>query len=171
MSVSTCAIVGYSTSMPARHRLTPRHVLLVAWVVAVAALTTGCGDDGPSKQAYESGLARVQQQMDAASKASAEAGASGADDEARAEALATAHDDLAKAAATARKLDPPEDAATAHRAFVSALEDYADLFGKLATTESGDPEQSDLYTQAGAIVKRLDRASRSLDKAGFHASS
>lgn len=134
-------------------------------VGGVVALLAGCGG-GASKDEYVAGLERVQTQMDAATKASNEANGI-VDAKERATALGAAHDALAKAAATAAKLDPPDDVAKQQAAFAKALEDYADLFGRLAALPPDDPSEPELYAEAGEIVQRLQDASASIEKAGY----
>lgn len=148
---------------PARHRLLPALFISVVLIVALA----GCGGSGGSKDDYEAGLAKVQAQLADANAASSEVSATPDDPEARRAALTKAHESIDAAATTAAKLDPPDDVAKAHDKLASALRDYADLFGKLATLADNDPTVSELYGEAGAIVERLDSANRAIEKAGY----
>jgi ABC-type glycerol-3-phosphate transport system substrate-binding protein len=138
--------------------------LLVAFVLAVA--IAGCGGDGGSKDEYEAGLAKVQSQLAAANEASQQLAVDAEPDERKA-ALSKSHESISAAADTAAKLDPPSDVAKAHDKLATALRDYADLFGQLATLDDGDPKVSVLYGDAGAIVERLDDANRAIEKAGY----
>lgn len=144
-----------------------RLVVTLSCLVACAVLLAGCGGGGGGdKDAYVAGLKRLQGQLDDAKDASRGAGPTATAAQ-RTEALSKAHASLVRAAQTAAKLDPPNDAASANRKLVAALRDYADLFGKLAKLGPNDPAESELYSEAGSIVDRLDRANRALDKAGY----
>jgi hypothetical protein len=115
-------------------------------------------------------MVKVQAQLDAANDASNEA-ASATTPEARGEAIAEQGRALGAAAKAADALDPPEDIAATHKQFVSALEDYAELFDSLAKS-SGDAEaEAMLIADAADIVDRLRAASKKLQKAGYVATS
>lgn len=132
------------------------------------ALLAGCGGNGASEEEYEAGLGRVQARLDEASEASRESGAAEKVEERRAK-LGEAHEALDAAADEAERLDPPKEAREAHEDFARALREYADLFDRLARLQANDPRETELYTQAGEIAERLDKASRQLEEAGFEA--
>lgn len=147
--------------------MSPRpHLLLASLLLALAFVVAGCGG-GPSKEDYEQGLGKVQSQLEGANDASREASQT-TDPEERAAALEKAQKAIKLAADTAEGLEPPDDAQSEHEQLASALRDYAELFGELATLEDDDPRQTELYGEAGTIVERLDSANRALDKAGYH---
>jgi hypothetical protein len=146
------------------NRPVARAASLAVIVLLVAAVVTACG--GASKSDYEAGLERVKQQLDDANQASQEAAAE-QDADARAKLLADARAAIEKAAKTADSLDPPDDAGKAHAKLASALHDYADVFGELATLKDDDPDRAELYGRAGEIVDQLDAANRALKKAGY----
>lgn len=146
-------------------RRIPALLLLVGCLLAVALVAAGCGD-GASKDEYEDGLAIVQEHLDEASQASRESGET-TDTEERQAKLGEAHEALESAARRAASLEPPEDAKVPHDEFADALKDYADLFDRLARLEANDPGETELYSEAGEIAKRLDQASRDLEKAGY----
>lgn len=139
-----------------------------ALLIAIALLMSACGGGDDQKSKYEAGLKRMQGQLATANTASRESGETTEPAERRV-ALGRAHAALDKAAKTAADLDPPEDARAAHRKLVAALRDYADLFDRLARLEENDPSESELYSEAGTIVDRLEEANRALDKAGYSA--
>ncbi len=142
-------------------RQLPLLILLLAVPLAVA----GCGG-GVSKEDYEAGLGKVQVQLEDANEASREA--SGTSDAAeRSEALGKAQAAIDRAADTAEDLEPPDDAKDEHEQLASALREYATLFGELASLKEDDPRQTELYSEAGTIVERLDSANRALDEAGY----
>lgn len=143
-----------------------RLAIVICCFVACAGLLAGCGGDGADKGEYKAGLKRLQGQLADAKDASNGAGPSATAAQ-RTDALAKAHASLDKAADTAAKLDPPDDAKAANRKLVAALRDYSDLFGKLAKLGENDPAESELYSEAGQIVDRLDSANRALAKAGY----
>lgn len=143
-----------------------RHLLLASLLLALAFLVAGCGG-GPSKDDYEQGLGKVQAQLEGANEASNEASQT-SDPKERAAALEQAQQSIKLAADTADGLEPPEDAQDEHAQLASALRDYAELFGELATLKEDDPRQTELYGEAGKIVERLDGANRALDDAGYH---
>ena len=145
---------------PCRHL--PRACLLLALAIAVA----GCGSSGPSKEDYERGLGKVQSQLEDANDASREASGT-SDAKERTAALEQAQAAIDRAADTAEGLEPPDDAQSEHAKLAKALRDYAKLFGELATLKDGDPRQTELYSEAGVIVERLDGANRALDEAGY----
>lgn len=158
---------GYRPRMTARRpRLAAPPTLLVLLLACAALLLAACGDDGPSKEDYEQGLAGVQRHLADATDASRASGDT-VDPAERTEHLDDAHHAIAAAATAAGKLDPPEDVAKTHAKFESALRDYADLFDRLAKLEPNDPSETELYSEAGAIAKRLDSSSRALKKAGY----
>lgn len=142
------------------HRLA-RSILLAAAALLLAA----CGGD-TQKQEYLDGLRTVKTHLDAASKASLESGSAKDADE-RGRKLQAAHEQLVAAADAAAELDPPADAAGAHEDFAEALRDYATLYDRLARLDPGDPEEAELYGEAGKIAERLESASRRLAKAGY----
>jgi hypothetical protein len=142
-------------------RLAPLLVLLLVLLPLAAA----CGG-GPSKDVYEQGLGKVQKHLDAASTASRASGNT-SDLAERQKLLSKAHDEIDAAATQAGKLDPPKDAKSANAKFAAALHDYADLFGKLARLQANDPAETQLYSEAGQITRRLDSASKALKKAGY----
>lgn len=137
-------------------------LLLLACVLALA----GCGGGGPSEDDYEAGLAEVKEHLDEATEASRASGET-TDVEERREHLGEAHEAIDAAARRAAELEPPDDARAAHEEFADALEDYADLFDRLARLGENDPGETELYTEAGEIARRLDDASRALEKAGY----
>jgi len=137
-----------------------------AAVLAVAALLLGACGGGVSKDEYEAGLAKVQAQMQEATKASN--GAAGVTDAAeRRAALDTAHAALERAAKTAAGIEAPDDVAKPHRQMAKAVADYADLFERLAKLPEDDPSAVELYGEAGGIVKRLESANAAIEKAGY----
>ena len=142
-----------------------RHPLFAALFIVLALVVAGCGG-GPSKDDYERGLGKVQSQLEGANEASREASQT-TDPAERSAALDEAQKSIKLAADTAEGLQPPEDAESEHEQLASALRDYAELFGELATLEDDDPRQTELYGEAGKIVERLDGANRALDKAGY----
>lgn len=144
----------------------PHRAFFVACLATCALLLAACGGSGGDKDEYEAGLKRMQSQLADANAASRESGAT-TDVVARRAALGTAYESLDEAAKTAAGLDPPEDAERANSRLVSALRDYADLFERLAELPEDDPSESELYSEAGEIVDRLDSANRALDKAGY----
>jgi hypothetical protein len=147
-------------------RMDPRHLARLLLTTALAVLLfAACGGDA-QKDDYLDGLRGVKRHLDAASKASLESGSATKPDE-RSAKLEAAHDELEEAADAASELDPPDDAASAHEDFADALHDYADLYEQLATLEPGDPDEAQLYGEAGKIAKRLTTASRRLEKAGY----
>jgi len=136
-----------------------------------ALLLSACGGDGGGDaDDYEAGLRKMQAHLDDANEAS-RASADSVDAGQRKVSLATAYRSLDKAAAAADALDPPDDARTAHNKLVAALRDYADLFKRLSELGENDPSESELYTEAGDIVKRMTAANASLEKAGYTASA
>jgi hypothetical protein len=139
---------------------------LASVFVVLALVVAGCGG-GPSKDDYERGLGKVQTQLEEANDASREASQTTDADE-RAAALTMAQKAIRRAADTADGLEPPDDAQAEHEQLASALRDYAELFGELATLKENDPRQTELYGEAGKIVERLDGANRALDDAGYH---
>lgn len=143
-----------------------RHLSLASLLVAFVLVVAGCGG-GPSKDDYEQGLGKVQSQLEGANDASREASQT-SDPKERAAALEQAQKAIKLAADTADGLEPPEDAQAEHEQLASALRDYAELFGELATLKDDDPRQTELYGEAGKIVERLDGANRALDEAGYH---
>lgn len=146
-----------------------RLAILISCLVACAVVLAGCGGGGGGdKDAYEAGLGRMQGQLADAKDASRKAGPTATAAQ-RKDALSKAHVSLAAAARTAAKLEPPDDAKDENRQLVAALRDYADLFGKLAQLGENDPAEAELYSEAGQIVDRLDRANRALKKAGYSA--
>jgi hypothetical protein len=145
--------------------MTRRLATLLLLFTVLLPLAAACGDD-PSKDAYEQGLAKVQAHLDDATKASRESGNT-TDLSKRQAKLSEAHDAIAAAAKQAQSLDPPKDAKAANAKFAAALSDYADLFGKLAKLQANDPAETQLYSQAGEITRRLDAASKALKKAGY----
>lgn len=142
-----------------------RHLSLLVLLALLALVTAGCGG-GASKDDYEAGLGRVQAQLEDANEASREASGTSETAE-RADALGKAQAAIDRAADTAEGLEPPDDAKDEHEQLASALRDYADLFGELASLKEDDPRQTELYGEAGKIVERLDSANRALDKAGY----
>lgn len=145
--------------------MTPRILVYLLALAALVAVVGGCaGDDGAEE--YEQGLARVQRHLDDASEASRESG-DATDVEVRREKLGEAHEAIAAAAREAESLDPPDDARDPHQRFTEALRDYADLFDRLARLDANDPGETELYSEAGEITKRLDEASRDLKEAGY----
>lgn len=133
--------------------------------VLVALVATGCGG-GADGEEYEAGLARVQSQLAEASDASQ--GAAGDVEPAeRREALREAQAAMARAADTAEELDPPSDVRDAHEELADALRDYAELFGRIASTPPDDPSVSQLYGKAGEIVERLESANGEIREAGY----
>jgi hypothetical protein len=142
-------------------------ILLTTLATLACALTLAACGGGGDTAAYEDGLRAIQQQLDAASEASASVPAD-ADDAARAAALEQAHEDLAAAADRAAELDPPDDVRDAHEDLVQALRDYADLFARLAQAPSDDPAAvTALYGEAGEIVDRLGAANEAIEEAGY----
>lgn len=157
---------GYAQRMDSRR---PSRIILlpvVLLVVACVLLLAACGDGGPSKDAYLAGLRSVQGELAKANDASRQSGDASNPAE-RSAALTRAHDHIQKAADLATGLKPPSDARAAHRKLASSLGDYAELFDKLAKLKPGNPGESELYGQAGDIVKRLTDANRALAKAGY----
>lgn len=145
-----------------RRSLIPLLLLLLVAATALAA----CGDDGPSKDEYEQGLAEVQEHLDDATEASRASGETTEVDERRGH-LADAHTALDQAADTADDLQAPDDAKAAHERFATALREYARLFDQLGKLEAEDPSETALYSEAGEIADRLAKASRDLEKAGY----
>jgi hypothetical protein len=145
-----------------------RPVILALLLVLAASLLAACGGDA-DKDAYVEGLARVKTHLDAASKASLESGQLTGNE--RGAKLDEAHDALIDAAMEAEALEPPSDAKAANDEFAKALRDYAELYGKLAALKANDPDEAELYGEAGAIAERLDKASRKLAKAGYKVSN
>lgn len=149
------------------HRAFHRSRLAVLLVLAAALLAlAGCGDDGPSEAEYEAGLGRVQRYLDDAAEASRATGST-SDPEQRRAKLGEAYEAIDAAADEAEGLEPPDDAADAHEDFTAALRDYAELFDALARLKANDPKETELYSQAGEIADRLDRASKDLEQAGI----
>lgn len=143
-----------------------RRLVQLLAVIAIAALAlAACGDDA-SKDEYLAGLRRVKSHLDDAADASLASGQATDPKEKRAK-LDEAYAALDKAADEAASLDAPNDALEANEDFAKALRDYADLYGRLAALKPNDPAETQLYTEAGDIAERLDRASQRLAKAGY----
>ena len=153
---------GYSASMTARRTRAIPALIVLAIAMLVGA---GCGDD-TSDAKYEAGLKKVAAQLAEASEASKQASQSPALEDRQA-ALGEAHAALESAATTAAALKPPDEVESVSADLVSALRDYAALFEQLATLEAGDSRETQLYSEAGEIVARLEKANRALAKAGF----
>lgn len=144
-----------------------RRTCLLVCLATCALLFAGCGGDGGGDTGnYESGLKRLQGQLDDANEASRRSGGT-TDPAERKAALDEAYRSLDAAAKTAADLDPPDDARPANTKLVAALRDYADLFERLAALPEDDPGESELYSEAGEIVDRLADANKALDKAGY----
>lgn len=141
--------------------------LLATIPLALALLVAGCGG-GDEAADYEAGLERVQAQLAEASDASQAAAGDVAAPKRRA-ALSEAQEAMAKAADTAESLDPPADVEDAHEQLATALRDYAELFGRIASTPPDDPAVSQLYGEAGEIVERLEEANAEIREAGYAA--
>lgn len=140
-------------------------ILRAALALALAFVVTGCGGSDEGEE-YEAGLKRVQAQLEEASDAS-QAAAGDVEDEQRRAALAEAQEAMERAADTAESLDPPADVRDAHDDLTTALRDYAELFGKIASTPAEDPSVSELYGEAGKIVERLETANGEIREAGY----
>lgn len=147
-------------SRPFRHL-----VLLAACLLAVALFGAGCGG-GASDDDYEQGLERVQSHLDEASAASRASGETTDVEERRAK-LGEAAEAIQAAATEAEELEPPDDAADEHEALAEALQEYADVFVRLAKMGANDPAETEVYSQAGEVAERLDKASRDLEEAGY----
>jgi hypothetical protein len=143
-----------------------RRLVRLAVALAFAALVVAaCGED-VSRDEYVAGLRRVKSHLDDAADASLASGQATDPKEKRAK-LDEAHAALEQAADEAESLEAPTDALEANEDFAKALRDYADLYGRLAELKPNDPQETQLYTEAGDIAERLDRASQKLAKAGY----
>lgn len=142
-------------------------LLVVMGVLVLALLVSGCGgDSGGDKQAYEKGMRQVGAQISKASAVVANL-PSDATNEQRVATTRAQGTEITAAAELADALDPPSDARANHVRLVKALRDYGVLLGKLADASNDSAAQTKLLGQAGAIVKRLQKASNGLCAQGY----
>lgn len=148
-------------------RMTLRRLLIALPALALVVLVVaGCGGSGPSKEEYEQGLATVQEHLRDATTASRES-SEATDPAVKRAKLGEAHEALDEAATAAERLEPPKEVVDEHERLADALRDYADVFLRLAELDANDPDETRVYSDAGEVAERLDKASRDLERAGY----
>lgn len=140
---------------------------LISVLLLVSSLVVGACGGNQAKESYLEGLSKIQLQLDEASTAAVSVGADASRQD-RALALESAHSRIEKAAVIADALKPPKNVRSVHRELVAALQDYADVFKRIAEASPDDPsETTKLYGEAGEIQARLQKANESLKEAGY----